>query len=168
MGLFLRRLSLMLIVLSLSSVALASVVSHDRTQFGHEITVNAGEQVSDVTCFGCTVHIRGRVSGDVTTFGGNVFVENEGEVGGDTTVFGGDLRLEAGSKVKALTLFGGRIRRDPAATVSGDVTTFAGGAALWLFIVFGLPLLFLAAFVALIVWIVRRFTRPSIPVAARA
>jgi hypothetical protein len=51
--------------------------------------------------------------------------------------------------------------------VGGDVTTFGGGATLWLFIVFGLPFLLLGAFLALIVWLVRHFTRRAVPVAAR-
>ena len=46
--------------------------SHDRTQFGHDIVVGAGEEVSQATCFGCSVRVRGRVAGDVTTFGGGV------------------------------------------------------------------------------------------------
>lgn len=141
--------------------------SHDRTQFGHDVTVGSDEKVAEVTCFGCSVRIRGRVDGDVTTFGGSVVVERDASVGGDTTTFGGDVRLDGGANVKSLTVFGGRIRRDSGATVGGDVTTFGGGAALWLFIVFGLPLLLLGAFIALIVWLVRRFTRPAVPVAAR-
>ncbi len=141
--------------------------SHDRTQFGHDVTVGSDEKVAEVTCFGCSVRIRGRVDGDVTTFGGSVVVERDAIVGGDTTTFGGDVRLDAGANVKGLTVFGGRVRRDSGATVGGDVTTFGGGAALWLFIVFGLPFLLLGAFIALIVWLVRRFTRRAVPVTAR-
>jgi hypothetical protein len=36
----------------------------------------------------------------------------------------------------------------------------------WLFLVFGLPLVILGAFVALVIWLVRRLKRPAIPVAA--
>jgi len=161
------RLFLPVFLLAVSAVGFAADAPHERTQVGRAITVNAGEQVSDVTCFGCGVHIRGRVSGDVTTFGGTVVIENDGEVGGDTTIFGGDLRLESNSKVKDITVFGGHIRRDALATVAGDVTTIGGGATIWLFVVFGLPFLLLGAFVALIVWLVRRFTRPAVAVAAQ-
>ena len=58
--------------------------SHDRTQFGHDVFVGADEQVSEVTCFGCSVHVRGHVDGDVTTFGGAIVVEEFGDVGGDS------------------------------------------------------------------------------------
>lgn len=139
--------------------------SHDRTQFGREIVVSADETASDVTCFSCSVRIRGHVSGDVTTFGGTVTVEPDAEVGGDTTVFAGDLRLESGAKVRQVTVFGGRIRRDSSASVNGDVTTLGGGAALWLFLIFGLPFIVLGLLVALIIWIIRRLIRPT-PLAA--
>ena len=141
--------------------------SHDRTQFGHDVTVGADEEVTEVTCFGCNVRVRGNVAGDVTTFGGTILVEDGGEIGGDLTSFGGDVRLDSGAKVQSMTVFGAKIRRDPGASVSGDVTTFAGGAALWLFLILGLPFLILGSITALIVWLVRRFSQPRLPVTAR-
>ena len=141
--------------------------SHDRTQFGHDITVGSDEKVAEVTCFGCSVRVRGHVQGDVTTFGGSVVLERDAFVGGDATAFGGDVRLDAGASVKGVTIFGGRVRRDSQATICGDITTFAGGAALWLFIVFGLPFLVVGALIALIVWLIRRSRRPVAPLAAR-
>lgn len=163
---FLRLLPYPVVLAALALPAFSNE-SHDRTQFGHEIIVGADENVSEVTCFSCGVRIRGHVSGDVTTFGGTVVVEQDGEITGDTTVFAGDLRLGSGTTVNAVTVFGGKLRRDPSATVNGDITTFGGGAALWLFIVFGLPFIVLGAFITLIVWLVRRLTRPPLPVAAR-
>jgi hypothetical protein len=142
--------------------------SHDRTQFGHDIFVGAGETVAEVTCFACSVRVRGHVDGDVTTFGGSIVVERDGFVGGDTTSFAGDVRLDGGASVKAVTVFGGRARRDSQASVNGDITTFAGGAALWLFLIFGLPFVLLGGLIALIIWLVRRSKRPTVPVAARA
>jgi hypothetical protein len=162
----LRWLLRFLLFLALAMPALAEG-SHDRTQFGHDIVVGSDQSATEVTCFGCSVHIRGHVDSDVTTFGGSVVIERDGSVGGDTTTFGGDVRLDGGAKVKDITVFGGRVRRDPEAQVDGDITNFAGGAALWLFLVFGLPFVFLGALIALIVWLVRRFTRPSVPVPAR-
>ena len=93
-------------------------------------------------------------------------VEDDGQIGGDTTSFGGDVRLDKGVKVAGgVTVFGGRLRRDAAAVVSGDVTAFSGTG--WLFLVFGLPLVMLGAFVALVIWLVRRLMRrPAMPVAA--
>lgn len=162
-----RKSLFCLVVFAALALPVFAADAHDRTQFGHEIVVGADENVSEVTCFSCGVRIHGHVAGDVTTFGGTVIVEQDGEIGGDTTVFAGDLRLESGARVRAVTVFGGKLRRDSSASVRGDITTFGGGAALWLFIIFGLPLVVLGAFIALIVWLVRRFTRPSLPVPAR-
>ena len=141
--------------------------THERTQFGHDITVGSDETASDVTCFACSVRVRGHVDGDVTTFGGNVVIERDAVVAGDTTIFGGDLRLDNDTSVKDITVFGGRIRRDPEASVTGDITTFGGGAAFWLFLIFGLPFVILGAFIAFLIWLIRRFSRPAVPVTAR-
>jgi len=149
-------------VASLSCFALADD-SHDRTQFGHNITVGPGEEAAEVTCFGCSVRVRGHVASDVTTFFGNVTIEGEGQVGGDTTVFAGSVHVDRGASVKDVTIFGGELHRDSGATV-GDVTEFRGGW--WLLLIFGLPLLFLGAFIALVVWLVRMAIRPRVPVAA--
>lgn len=162
----LRWMHCLLLVLVLGAFAFADG-SHDRTQFGHDVTIGADEKVAEVTCFSCSVRVRGHVDGDVTTFGGSVVVERDGFIGGDTTAFAGEVRLDGGANVKEVTVFGGRLRRDPQASVGGDITTFGGGAGLWLFIVFGLPFLVLGAFIWLIVWLIRRFTRPAVPVPAR-
>jgi hypothetical protein len=159
-----------LIRLSLIAVLATPAVaegSHDRTQFGHDISVGSDEEVAEVTCFGCSVRIRGHVDGDVTTFGGSIVLERDAKVGGDTTSFAGDVRLDSGAKVKDVTIFGARFHRDPQASVGGDVTTFAGGGALWLFLIFGLPFVILGAIIALIVWLIGRSRRPALPVAAR-
>jgi len=139
--------------------------AHERTQFGRDIVVNSGEEVSEVTCFGCNIRIRGHVAGDVTIFAGNIVVEDQGEIGGDTTAFGGSVRFEKGVKAGGdVIVFGGRFYRDSSATVGGDVTDFSGSA--WLLLIFGLPLMLLGAFIALIVWLVRRLIRPAVPAAA--
>ena len=156
-----RALLAVLFVTALSGAAFADG-AHDRTQFGRDINVGPGEEASDATCFACSVRVRGHVEGDVTTFGGNVIVEDQGEINGDTTTFGGNVRLEKGIKVDGgVTVFGGRLYRDPSATIGGDVTNFSGSA--WLLLIFGLPMVLLGAFIALIVWLVRRLTQASAP-----
>lgn len=163
-GRVMRSLMCLGFAIGLSTAALADS-SHDRTQFGREISIGPGEEVTDATCFGCSVRVRGHVTGDVTTFGGSVVVEDQGEVGSDTTTFGGDVRLDNVVKVGGdVTVFGGRLHRDPAATVGGDVTNFGG--PVWLVLIFGFPIVILGAFVALIIWLIRLLTRPSTPAAA--
>lgn len=151
-------------VLLLSAGAFADG-PRERTQWGHNISIGPGDEADEATCFGCSVRIRGHVNGDVTTFGGSIIVEDEGKIGGDATAFVGTLRLDAGTSVGGdSAVFGGRLQRDPSATVGGDTTEFCGG--FWLFLIFGLPFVFLGVLIALIVWIVRRFTRRGIPATA--
>ena len=113
MGFASSRLFVCLIYIAALGVPAFAEGSHDRTQFGHEIIIAPDEKATDVTCFSCSVRVRGRVSGDLTTFGGTVVIEQDGEVSGDTTVFAGDLRLESGARVREVTVFGGKLRRDP-------------------------------------------------------
>src|SRR5579864_7577997 len=126
---FRKALLTQLVVGLLFAVAVSAFAAdaHERTQFGRDITVNSGEEVSEVTCFGCSIRIRGHVAGDATSFAGNIVVEDQGEIG-------------------------------------GDITNFSGSA--WLLLIFGLPLILLGAFIALIVWLVRRLIRPAVPAAA--
>jgi hypothetical protein len=139
--------------------------SGDRTQFGHDITVGAGEEVTEATCFGCSIRVRGKVKTDVTTFGGNIFVEDGGEVGSDLTSFGGNVRMSSGAKADGgVTVFGGRLQRDPDASITGDVTTFSGYG--WMALIFVLPLVVLCGIITLFVLLIRRIMRPSVPLTA--
>lgn len=160
-----RLLPFILLFCACASISAFASNSGDRTQFGHDISVAPGEQSSEVTCFGCSVRVRGQVNGDVTTFGGSIVIEDQGQIGGDATAFGGGVRLDGKAAVRGdLTVFGGRIRRDPSASVGGDVTNF--GAAVSILLIVVIPLFFVGGIVALIIWIVRRLTRPSLPAAA--
>ena len=159
------RFSLVAAFLLSASMSAFADNPHDRTQFGHNVTVGPGEEVSEVTCFGCSVRVRGKVAGDVTTFGGGVVVEDQGQVGGDLTSFGGNLRMEKEANVGGdVAIFGGRIQRDDSSKIGGDVSTFTG--TFWLLLLFGLPLVVLGAFIALIVWIVRMAVGRHAPVPA--
>jgi hypothetical protein len=140
--------------------------SHDRTQVGRNITIAPDEDASDVTCFGCSVRVLGHVSSDVTTFGGSVVVEDQGEVDGDLTTFAGNVRLGKDVKVGGdVTVFGGHLRRDLAASVGGDVTSMGGLG--WIILIALIPFILLGAFIALIVWLVRRLTQPAVTAPAR-
>jgi hypothetical protein len=147
-----------------SGLALADA-DHDRTQVGHSITVGPDERVSDATCFGCSIRVRGQVSGDVTSFGGSIFLEDQAQIAGDATALGGNVRLDKGVKVDGdVTAFGGSIRRDPAATVGGDVTNMSGPG--WILLIFVLPLAVFAAMITFLIWLIRRLLSPSVPAAA--
>ncbi len=163
-----RRLGLTLACLlgftAFATPALAAG-SHERTQFGRDIVIESNEQVSEATCFGCSIRVRGHVATDATAFGGSVILEEGGQVATDATVFGGSVRLAPNTKVGGdVTVFGGRVDRDPAAAIGGDVAVFSG--ALWIFLIFGLPFVVLGGLIALIIWVVRRLTQPSVPATA--
>jgi hypothetical protein len=154
----------LVICFALSSAAFA-VRATDRTQMGHNINVEPGEEISEATCFGCTIRIRGHVLGDATAFGGSIIVEDQGKVNGDATAFGGDIRLDKQVSVAGdVAVFGGHLRRDPAATIGGDATNFAGAG--WMLLIFLLPIVVLGAFIAFVVWLIRRIMRPSVPATA--
>jgi hypothetical protein len=134
------------------------------TQVGHNINVAPNDKVGDLTCFGCSIHIRGEVAGDVTAFGGSVTVEDQAQVAGDLSIFGGDARLDRGVRVAGdVSVFGGQIHRDRQATIAGDVTSFGGHG--WLLPILLTPIVLMGLLVALIVWIIQRTRRPSLPAA---
>jgi hypothetical protein len=161
-GILLRVSACVFLLVALFGLGFAE--GGERTQVGHDITIGPNEEVSEATCFGCSVRVRGHVTTDVTVFGGNIVVEEQGQIG-EATVFGGGVRLEKEARVGGdVTVFGGQLRFDPSASVGGDVTNFAG--SIWLFLIFGLPLAILGGIIALIVWIVRRLMQPSVPATA--
>jgi cytoskeletal protein CcmA (bactofilin family) len=151
----------LIVCAALSSAAFADE-HHERTQMGNNINIGPHEEVSEATCFGCNIHVRGQVDGDVTAFGGSIVIEDEGQFGGDATAFGGGIRLDKAAKVSGdVAVFGGRIHRDPQASIGGDVTTMGGPG--WLGLIIALPLVFLGLVIWGMIWVVRRLLRPSVP-----
>ena len=161
-------LAWLLFVVTAAATAFAGG-AQDRTQVGHNISIGPGEEVSDVTCFGCSIRVRGHVSSDVTALGGSIIVEDEGQIGGDATAIGGGIRLNGGVTVHGdVTAIGGRLRRDPAATIQGDVSNLAGPGWIALIILVALlPFVLFGLFVALLVWLIRRLLRPASPIVAQ-
>ncbi len=129
--------------------------SPDRTQFGSDIHVQAGEKTADLTCINCSVYVRGQVSGDVTTVHGNIVLESGAEVAGDVTAIWGNVRTESGTQIAGdLTAVAGSVHRDPQSTSAGDVTALEGTK--WLLAIIVPPIIFLGGIIALIVWLVQR------------
>ena len=154
----------LIFVTTLSNAAFADR-DRDRTQVGSNINIGPEEEVSDATCFACSIRVRGRVSGDVTAFGGSIVIEDQAQVSGSATTFGGDFRIDKAAKVAGdVTVFGGRMRRDPESAIGGDVTNMGGHG--WIFLIFLMPLIILGALVGLLIWVIRRLLRPSVPAAA--
>jgi len=160
-----RAVLVVLAAVLVSSPAFAKGGS-DITQFGHDIRVQEDQRAGEITCFACSVYIRGQVSGDITTFGGSLVLDQNAMVAGEVTTFWGDVRAGENTKIAGdVTVMGGRLRRQPSTMISGEVTTFQSGALVWLMVLS--PFVFLAGIIALVIWLVRRNRRPS-PVMARA
>jgi hypothetical protein len=150
----------MFAIFALPSTTLAAEANADRFQMNHDIHVEAGEKVGDVTCIGCSIYVRGQVSGDVTTIAGSVIAESGASIAGDVTTIDGDARAEIGTQIAGdLTAIGGDLRRDPQASVAGDVTTLGGHG--WVFLIFLVPFAVLGGIVALIIWLIQRSRRPA-------
>jgi cytoskeletal protein CcmA (bactofilin family) len=149
-------------------VLCASALANDasRTQTGHDIVVGPNEKTGELTCFGCSIRVRGEVAGDVTAFGGGIVIESPAQVAGDITGFGGDVRLDKGTNIAGdVTVFGGKLRRDPEATIAGDVTSMSGRG--WLVLIFLTPVIILGMLIALVVWLIQRsHRRPPVSAAA--
>ena len=149
----------LILTLSFSTAALAQKTDEDRVEFGHNITVAAGQSVGDISCFNCSVYVRGRVNGDIAVFGGRVVVE--GSVKSDVAVFWGTLRLEDGAQVGGdVAVFGGAIRRAPTAAVHGEVVSFGRG---WVLLPVLVSVAIVWLIVALVVWLVTRNRRAPVP-----
>jgi cytoskeletal protein CcmA (bactofilin family) len=148
-----------ILTLSVSSAALTQQSDREQVEFGRNITVEAGHNTGDVSCFNCSVYVRGSVNGDIAVFGGRVVIE--GNVKSDIAVFWGTVRLEDGAQVGGdVAVFGGNIRRAPTAAVHGEVVSLGRGWVL-------LPVLIMVAIawllLALIVWLVTRNRRARVP-----
>jgi len=142
----------------LACSAVAQPVDQDRVEFGRNITIEAGQSSGDISCFNCSVYVRGTVNGDIAVFGGRVVVE--GKVKRDIAVFWGTVRLEDGAQAGGdVAVFGGALKRAPTASVHGDVVSLGRG---WVIIpVVVLVMIFWLA-IALIVWLVTRSRRPAV------
>jgi len=150
-----------LVCLALSTAAFGASAS-DRTSFGHNISIGPNEAASELTCFGCSIRVRGPVAGDVTAFFGSVVIEGQGQVNGEVTVLGADLRLDQAVKIKGdATVLGGEIRRDPQASIEGEVTTIGGRGFAVLILLF--PFVILGLLIAFVVWLIQRSRRPATP-----
>jgi cytoskeletal protein CcmA (bactofilin family) len=158
-------LFLLIVFISGLSVAAHARNSSSITRFGNNISIGPTDEVSDLTCFGCNIRIRGLVAGDVTTFGGSITVEDQAQIAGDVTSLGGNLRLDKAVKVSGdVTIIGGTLDRAPEAGIGGDVTTFSGRG--WLLLVVASPFLVLGLLLALVIWLIQRIRRPAVPATA--
>jgi hypothetical protein len=154
-----------LLMLTLAATTAFAQHARERVQFGRTLRIEAGEQSAEVTCIMCSIYLRGPVAGDVTAIGGSVYLETGSAAGGDVVALGGDIRAQSGVAIGGdVTAIGGTVRHQPDTQIGGETTALEGRT--WIFLIFGLPFVFLGLFVALVVWLVRYLLRPTpVPVA---
>lgn len=94
----------------------------ERVQFARDIVIEAGQEVGDIVCIGCSILVRGTVLEDAVTVGGNI--EIDGRVQGDAVASLGGIRLGPNARVGGdAVAIGVRIERDPQASVGGEVVS---------------------------------------------
>ncbi len=131
----LSRVGLLLVALSFSLGA------QERVMVGDDIFVGADEELDQVVCVGCSIHIEGRVD-DAVAIGGSITVAEGGIVRDVVTIAGGlEMRGEAeGDAVAVLSSSDirgrvdgdavavmGRLRLLDGASVDGDAVAVMGG-----------------------------------------
>jgi len=167
-----RRVLLFLIVSAVvivPNLALAKSGGGDRVQFFQSINVGPDEQVGDVVCLVCSIHMAGTASGDTVAILGSIVMD--GTANGDVVAVGGGIKLGEDARVSGDTVgIGGGVTRHPNASVKGEIVA-QSGPAVFLGLILGLfviPLLPIVLIIWLIVWLVRRDRpAPSAPVAYR-
>jgi len=131
----------------------------DRVQVGRSMIVDENEEVGDVVCVGCSIHMMG-TCGDVVTVGGSIVID--GTVKGDAVTVGGGMHVGENASISGdVVTVGGHLSRHPGATIKGEITTQAGPIILLALVL--IPLIPVALIVALIVWLVRP-TQPQVAV----
>jgi hypothetical protein len=156
-----RMLALCVLGAALAAASAPARADDDAVDFFHNIEVTQDAPVQDAVCFFCSVHVNGKVNGDIVVFFGNVRLNGEAHqdvvsffggvtaadnssVGGDLVSFFGNVRLgENVSVAQDLTCFFGDIRTARTAMVHGDRVDIPG-------IVLYLPVLF----IALVIWLI--------------
>jgi hypothetical protein len=113
----------------------------DIVEFGHDVTIAAGETAKSVTVFGADVTVAGTVLRNLTVIGGDATLAPTAVVGNDIkhgdvslAVVGGHLNREAGAAVTGRTVNGlGDVHFD---AVDTGFLSFFGGMARIIFLLF--------------------------------
>jgi hypothetical protein len=142
-----RRIGILLTGFALLTPLAAHAQGRDVVQFANNIVVHENEEVHDVVCLLCSIEVDGTAQGDLVAIAGNIRVK--GQAGHDAVAILGDISLgENASIAEDAVVMAGSLRTAPGSTIGRDRVAFP-------FILFLMPLLVLAAVVALIAWAIR-------------
>jgi len=152
----LNRLAILSALVFIFAPAAARAQSRDQVQFGNDIVIHEGEEAHDAVCFLCSIEIDGTLHGDAVAFLGNIRVRGHAER--DAVAFLGNISLGDNASIdRDVVVFAGNLHTGPGSTIGNDRVVFP-------LILFMLPFLLLAGFIALIVWAIRALTYRSRPV----
>jgi hypothetical protein len=128
----------------MAAAAMPARAEDDAVEFFNNIVVTPDAPVKDAVCFFCSVHVDGKVDGDIVVFFGNVRLNGDAHhdvvnffgnvtaadnatVGGDLVSFFGNVRLGENVSVgQDLTCIFGQIHGAGTAIVHGDRVAIPG------------------------------------------
>ena len=109
-----------LVFLSLPATAWGQ--KKEPVQLGQDILVEAGEEIGDAVCLGCSIHVRGTLNGDALAIFGGIDISGEGTA--DAAAIGGNIRLAPGAKLEGdAVAVAGRVERDAQASLGGEAVS---------------------------------------------
>lgn len=120
---FCRTCVILLLLLSFAPVAAARKKPfEDRIRFLRDLVVESNEVLNDVQCFACSVRVRGHVTGDAVSVGGNASID--GVIDGGVVAAGGRVDVRPGGRVGGNAVaVGGYVQRDSGSSVGGEVVS---------------------------------------------
>jgi hypothetical protein len=120
-----RMLTVCLLGAAFAVTATPARADRDAVQFGTNINVAPDATVHDAVCFFCSVHVEGKVTGDIVVFFGNVHLA--GDAQHDVVNFFGNVKAENGATIeKDLVSFFGTIRLGENVTIGKDMVAMFG------------------------------------------
>lgn len=131
----------------------------DRVAIFNTITVHENEDVGDVACMFCTVNLDGDVHGDVAVMFATVNTATDRTISGDVATLFSTLRVGDNTHIHGdLAAALSNVQLAPSAVVDGDKKLLSSGLGVGLLLA---PLLLLAGFIWMAVWLVRRLLYPA-------
>ena len=155
-------LCLALLLLGLVPLAGARARDHaevsDRVGLFNTIDVHGNEEVGDIACMFCTVNLDGDVRGDIAVMFGTVNGASDRTISGDVAVLFSTLRLGSDTHVHGdMATALSTVQLAPGVVIDGDKAVFSSGLGATVILA---PLLLLAGFIWLMVWLIRRIMYP--------
>jgi hypothetical protein len=95
----------------------------DRMVKGQSLRIEKGETVHDVSVFGGSVDVYGKVTGDLVVTGGAARIHAGAVIKGDATAIGGSMHVEDDARIEGdVGVVGGVLTRGERSIIKGDVS----------------------------------------------